>query len=367
MARVDMGAVAERLLVRFMAPLVLGGPLRPGRPVGGRVALALGEGRTTISDIACLSEVTLARVRVARRLVPVDFLEPPGSAEWALGAVLHDIVQSSHPEWSGLLRGGASAQLLRVAEQTLSRISVARTAAEALSRHAWFSRVFEIGRTDTTVSWWVGSQAFRGADAPSRLRAWPELRRVHVETTVRALSELPESGGRVDLAAFERALAAFLRRTPLTDIATCGRASPAFAWSPDTLGLVATRAGRTLSLRALADARDADVDAALGRAAKVLVASASRPQLLVAMAFMAGRALASCALQLRRGAAPSQQEAGGGADATYGRAMGAWAASRELAADADGAPTAPLDALAPYLTNAKEPTLAPAMALVGSS
>ena len=69
------------------------------------------------------------------------------------------------------------------------------------------------------------------------------------------------------------AVARLLTRTPLTELATCTRESPAFAWGEAALALVATRPGRTLVLRALARLPAADVDAALGRATRELLAT----------------------------------------------------------------------------------------------
>ena len=43
MAAPDLAGTAERLLQGFMAPLVLGGPMSPGKPIGAKVALSLGE------------------------------------------------------------------------------------------------------------------------------------------------------------------------------------------------------------------------------------------------------------------------------------------------------------------------------------
>jgi hypothetical protein len=47
---------------------------------------------------------------------------------------------------------------------TLAKIPPPSSVLDALSRHSLLSRIFEITRTDTVVSWWVGSGTFLGTD-----------------------------------------------------------------------------------------------------------------------------------------------------------------------------------------------------------
>jgi hypothetical protein len=115
----------------------------------------------------------------------------------------------------------------------------------------------------------VGNQWFLGVDPPSRLQAWPKVRRVEVNRTPVPVLELAPLA--VDRARLTAAVAALLARTPLTDLASCARASPPFAWSRATLSLVATRTGRALAFRALARLPASDADLALGRATRELL------------------------------------------------------------------------------------------------
>src|SRR5215467_933993 len=115
MAKPDLGGIADRLLRGFMAPLVLGGEMVPGRPIGGRVALSIGRERVA-GDPELLSHVMLVRVRRARQLAPVDRLGDATEAEWALAAILHDIVQSTHPDFNALFRRKSPGRLLDLAE-----------------------------------------------------------------------------------------------------------------------------------------------------------------------------------------------------------------------------------------------------------
>jgi hypothetical protein len=326
---VDVGAVVEGLFMGFMAPLVLGGEMRPERPIGGKTALEIGNGRP-LTDVDRVSHVQLARVRIARKLVPIDRLEAPTAEEWALAAVLHDVVQSTHPGFDAAFRRSAPNKLLELAEKTLELVPGPRSAHDALSRHTWFSRMFEITRTDTIVSWWVGSAKFLGEDPPSRLTKWPELRRVNQVKMPRPLMELPSSGAAVDAARFTQTLAAFLAKTPLTDFGTCTREAPSFAWTEATLGLTASRAGRTLALRALALLPPQQADAVLGRATRQLLGARAWAAASIAMDLLGERALARAEASLSRSGEGNDLGLGEG-DAAFARAAGAVAARQWLA------------------------------------
>src|SRR5512135_3276184 len=198
MAKDDPQALCDRLFTTFLAPLVVGGTMVPGKPIGGKNALAIGD--RTPSDVTLLSTTQLARVRVARKLAPVDLFQPaPTGAEWALAAALHDLVQSTHPGFDATFRRSGPARLLQVIDKTLEQIPPPTTAGDALSRHTWLSRMFDLTRQDVEVRWWTGKETFLGEDPPARLLAWPELRRVQQIATPRPLMDLPTSGAAVDL------------------------------------------------------------------------------------------------------------------------------------------------------------------------
>jgi hypothetical protein len=335
---VDLGAVANRLFDTFLAPLVLGGEMKPGRPIGARAALAMGKERV-LTDIDLCAHVELVRTRVARKLVPVDRVEGLSEAEWALGAALHDLVQAAHPGFDVAFRRSGPQRLLELVNLTLERVPGPTSVRESLSRHTWFGRIFEMERVDTTVKWWVGSSTFLGESPPPRLSAWPELRRVHVEKSPRRIMDLPESGSAVDASAFAAALTAFLVKTPLTDLASCHRSSPEFAWSSESLGLVASAPGRALVLRALGEAPKSAVDASLGRATRSLIQGRAWKPVGVALDLLAERALVDAALVGNKGELPPPKDAADAA--TYARCIGALVACEQLRAD--GSLFSPMD------------------------
>jgi hypothetical protein len=331
MAKVDLGTIADGLFLGFMAPLVIGGEMIPRRPIGGRAALALGVERS-VTDPDRLAHVQIARIRVARKLAPIDRVENPTVDEWALSACLHDLVQATHPSLVGIFRGKAPGKLLQNVDVTLGQIPAAKTAHEALSRHTWFSRLFEIARTDTVVSWWVGSRTFLGTSPPERLTAWPELRRVQVDRTPRSLAELPEKGGAVDKEQFLKVLQSFLGKVPLTDLANVTRAEPAFAWTREALELVGSRAGRTLATRALLYSPEDAVASALGRATRQLFAVQSWKAAEIAMTLLGELVLTSAQIAIHEpDGKPPALYSKTNDDALFARSAGAFVAMREIA------------------------------------
>ena len=300
MAKDDPQTLAERLFTTFLGPLVIGGAMLPGKLFGGKQALSIGDHRAP-TDVDLLSRTELARVRVARRLAPIDTLDgTPSGAEWALAAVLHDLVQSTHPGFDAAFRRSGPKRILEVIEKTLERIPIAANVGEALSRHTWFSRMFELARTDVDVRWWTGSERFLGTEPPARLTAWPEVRRVTQTRTPRPLMELPTSGSAVDVQRFGWVAEAFLKKSPLTDLATADRLAPAFVWSHENLSFSATQAGRTMIGRALSLLPQKEVDAALGRATKQLFAAKAVRALFVAVDLLRDRALEAATARLSK-------------------------------------------------------------------
>lgn len=354
MAKDDPQTLCERLFETFLAPLVLGGQMAPRKLIGGKAAFAI-ENRVPSND-ELLSRTKLTRIRVARKLSPIDTLEAaPSSTEWILAAALHDIVQSTHPEFDTLFRRRAPTRILDVVEATLDRIPPPSNVGDALSRHTWFSRMFELTRTDVDLQWWTGSQRFLGSEPPKRLMLWPDLRRVNETRTPRPLMDLPTSGSAVDAPRFTMVIEGFLRKTPLTDLASMTRTAPLFRWSHENLSLISTFAGRTMASRALALLPSLAVDVALGRATRQLFATHAVRALLVAIDLLRDRALATASTQLAKDepsplTADTEQE-----DAAFAMGVGALAASHWLAENGRGFREAEkrtlLDVLAPLASS----------------
>lgn len=246
-----LGERCEELVHAVLAPLVLGGPVRAVRPFGGPLGLRCGVGRRIV-DGALAGEIDVARVRRARLYAPVDTLPEIDEPSFALLAGLNDLLQLTNHMLGGPLTRGRYARLATNVRWLAERVPPPRDVEDALARHATFARALEIARTDQTVSWWTGSARYRGEPPPARLLAWREIRRVNVDARRIPLADMSAGVAGMSTDEYADILALWLGRTPLTDLATATRPSPAFAWSASTLSLVATAPGRTLALRALA-------------------------------------------------------------------------------------------------------------------
>jgi hypothetical protein len=256
----------DELYRGLLAPLVLGGPVRLVRPLGAQLSLQIGaSGPVLDADLA--SRVDVARTRRARLLAPVDSLPDLDPATFAQLAALNDLLQLTNHHLAGPLTRGRYVRLEANLRWLLERIPAPRDVLSALSRHATFARALDLARTDSTVSWWTGSARFRGETVSSRLTAWPEIRRVHVDARKILLADMPAGVLGLHPDAFSDVLSLWLTRSPLTDLATATRKTPPFAWSDSTLSLIAAPPGRTLALRALATEPEAALQATLSRAA----------------------------------------------------------------------------------------------------
>jgi hypothetical protein len=261
----DLAARFDELVTAVLGPLVLGGRVDPVRPLGPRLGLAIGEGRK-IADADLRSRLDVARVRVARLLAPVDTVPDIAPEDVALVAAFNDLLQVSNLELSGPFTRSRHARLLETSLELVRAVPPPRTIVEALSRHTVTSRALEVIRTDTTVSWWTGSASFRGQPAPGRLLKWRDLRRVREDTRQVPLVDMGGDAPAVTVDMWLDAVGTWLSRSPLTDLATAGRRSPAFRWSDATLSLITTVPGRSLAFRALARQRPTDAVSALERA-----------------------------------------------------------------------------------------------------
>lgn len=255
----------EELVRQVLGPLVLGGQLTLVRPVGAKLALALGHERSIVDPDLC-SRIALVRVRRARLLAPVDSLPELGPDEVALACAFNDLLQLTNPALQGALSRDRASRLLESVLALCERVPPPSTVGAALARHATFSRALHVLRSDTRVSWWTGAADFRGVAPPPRLLLWPALRRVCVEQERVGLETMALGVDGLTQDAFVGALGHWLTRSPLTDLAQAARREPRFAWSAVTLSLIASAPGRALARRALAREPADLVLAALGRA-----------------------------------------------------------------------------------------------------
>lgn len=327
----ETGATFDRVFESILAPLVLGGTITPGKPIGARLTVRLLEWTAAPQNSDLVSRVQLVRVRRARTLSPIGHMDPPDGAEVAMGAALHDILQATHPGFASLFRKNAPTRLLRLAESALMRIHPPSHVSDAIRRHTLFARMFAIERKDVVVRWWTGSATFLGEDPSARLLAWPEVRRVHQQVTERGLDSLPETTS-IDRALYEQVVRTFISRSPLTDWATCHRAFPSFDFTRENVALIASAKGRSIALRALSKSPPQAIDSALGKATRTLLDRKAWQAVSHVTDLLAERALGNAEVHATARNAPPLDMSD--KDAAFARCAGALAAKKWLAGHA---------------------------------
>jgi hypothetical protein len=90
-------------------------------------------------------------------------------------------------------------------------------------RHSMLHHLFDLGRDDVRVSFWVGKREFHGAEPPSRLLKWPELRRVREERW-----RVTVVGEAMADPLMKPIVTALLTSSPLTDLFEPSRLEPRF-------------------------------------------------------------------------------------------------------------------------------------------
>jgi len=245
----DDQVLVDQLVEQVLLPLVVGGELKPLLPIGARLALDLA-GHSLVAGGEAAVELERARLTAARRLCAVDRVEAPSAGEWLLAFALNDLLQTTNPDLEGVLDQDRPERLLEMVGQVIRQAGAPQTVGDALGRHASFSRVGELARIDTHVSWWVGHADFRGAEPPGRLLAWPKLRRVHESKQSVPLGDMAPTDADWS-GSWHAMLGHWLAASPLTDLATLDRESPPFVWRGAALGLLQSDPGLTLAYRVL--------------------------------------------------------------------------------------------------------------------
>ncbi len=232
--------MARAFVSSFLLPLVRGGRLHVGRPLGVRAIEGLGR-----AEDAAAEQLADSRRAVAARFLPDAPAPPLDEATLRLGAALHDLLVLVHP---GIDGPGVVRRQERVARaaHALASLGPPASAIEVENRHSLHARVAEIARTDSTVSFWLGRETYVGRVPPPRVTALPKLRRVRVDVVKRAW--LREIG--VPAVAREAVLALGVA-SPLGEALDPLRLEPALCWSRILPVLRAPALGRIVAGRML--------------------------------------------------------------------------------------------------------------------
>jgi hypothetical protein len=244
----------DRFLRGFVTPLITGGRvevdgvLGPGAldelvcgPKGMNLAMADGK---VMADA-----VRAARAALARFGPTTDFVT---LTEDVIGLCVawYNLIALTHPEVTG--RTSLRQTVKGWTKQILDWVTLPRTAQEVALRHAVFSRLGELGRVDTDVTFWAGSAKFIGIAPPPRLVAWKSVRRVQERKTrwdlFALLSTLAHPLPEYDLLPLADLALAL---TPLTDLMLADRPDTPlpFRWTGASLSMLADDALRGAAMR----------------------------------------------------------------------------------------------------------------------
>lgn len=222
----------------FLLPLVKGGTVHVGRPLGPaavdavvaaqgairRAASAGPLGPALVTEQDAVAELARHRHARARALLWHVPAPPLDAASVRLGVAVHNLLALGHP---GLGGPGHERRQRRIAEVTtpIADLGPPATAEEAVRRHSLLARLGEVTRTEHTVDFWLGRRQFVGQAPPPGLLVLPRLRRVSTTSVRRVWFRevgVPLPGA--DL------LAALLRASPLGEALDPLRLEPPLAW-----------------------------------------------------------------------------------------------------------------------------------------
>jgi hypothetical protein len=230
-------------LEQFVLPLVRGGELFVGRPVTPAELVQFEQALPHAS--VALVAVDEARSDAIAELV----VRPPAlvldADELSLAAALHNLLFLEHPVVDSWVSSSGRLERVRESAQRFAARPAALDRHTLLARHGLLHNLFDITRTDTTVSWWTGSIRYFGQKPPARLTRWRTVRRVREDTTLAGYGELL---GDPDV---ESVIAELLRLTPLTDLLSHPREGPPLGWEQAVVVLRDPELARAVAYRAL--------------------------------------------------------------------------------------------------------------------
>jgi hypothetical protein len=182
----------EDLAARFFEPLLCGGTVEVGVPVGPGL----------LDDWELLEHVDDKRfeatreaaVRQALALAPAGAVPWPDRGAFALALALYDLLVLTDGAFGrGALAGAARREVTGWVQRLIEEAGTVTTRGQALARHAVVVRVFAIRRPETQVRTWAARYRYAGRPVPGRIVALPRLRGVRTDTVERPLPELLRS------------------------------------------------------------------------------------------------------------------------------------------------------------------------------
>jgi hypothetical protein len=217
-------------VIRFVLPLVKGGILRVGGPVGwpslGRILRRLPQPASGLWESPAADEVAQIRQTCAAQFGPADEPLRLDEPSLRLAAAAHNLLLLGHPELAGRER-----EQERVAElaRQLADLGPPNNPAEAVSRYSLLARLPETVRVDHQVAvgpTWLRFELHKNCAVPTRtMRALVRL--THASVQARRRAWWKEIGFPT---CADRAVATLFRACPLLEAMDPMRLHPALSW-----------------------------------------------------------------------------------------------------------------------------------------
>lgn len=215
----------DRFFSGFLLPLVRGGDVQIGAPIGPGVLPYFFEAFP--SNGADAADLLVARQAIAADLLPEALPSRLTEDDVRVGVALHNLLYRTHPDLESVRAGRARKRSAEWAAKALEEAREPEGRHELLERHTLVAPLFRTTRVDTVLYNWSYRYRFYGREPPARFKVWPTVRRIREEKTETAFSELSFDAAGVGL------LVQLMQRSPLTALVTPTRPLPTFVWNHD--------------------------------------------------------------------------------------------------------------------------------------
>lgn len=173
----------------FAVPLLTGGRCTVSDPLGREGLDAVRHSLSLDPRIEDAVEEQFEEAALTTDISPAPFDEDAGTFLYAA----HELFASAHPQSASFY---ARSHLFCIAaNEALQKLPRTYDPARLLTRHLLLSRTLAAKRTDVDVKWWTGGGKFYGTEPPTRLTAWPGLRRVNIDRVTTPMWKLALADG----------------------------------------------------------------------------------------------------------------------------------------------------------------------------
>lgn len=215
-APAKLQASYDALVEGFLLPLVEGGEVHLGRPIGPGCA-AFFAGAVPTSEDARL-RIFSALVRGGDEITGLDCVPFPGFALVALATAAHDLLAITDPALDRVFARGARTTILAWTDRWLELVPAPETRGDAVARHVILEPVLALRRKDTVVKNWAYTYRFFGRRVPANVTALPKIRFVRTFESLTDLRALFTGEKQDPALALDQRFRTLVSRSPVTEL-----------------------------------------------------------------------------------------------------------------------------------------------------